>query len=151
MAIQFVTGKFKQYPRIYLLYFKSSPQKYNSDSMCNWIGPLAYLSLFSVMSRNRGRALIRKLPLTNLVPQIKRLKINTMSCTIIFNSNIIELTVHTSCYSGLQLTLWYCTPTTNDMLFIITPFMWDYHQSQTPSSALQLCPFLRLNAADGPC
>ena len=30
-----------------------------------------------------------------------------MSCLIIFNSNIIEFTVHTSCYSGLGLTLSY--------------------------------------------
>ena len=30
-----------------------------------------------------------------------------MSCPIIFNSNTIELTVHTSCYWGLRLTLCY--------------------------------------------
>ena len=30
-----------------------------------------------------------------------------MSCPIIFNSNTIELTVHTSCYLGLRLTLCY--------------------------------------------
>ena len=33
--------------------------------------------------------------------------INTMLCPIIFNSNTIELTVHTSCYC-LELTLCYC-------------------------------------------
>ena len=31
-----------------------------------------------------------------------------MSCPIIFNSNTIELTMHTSCYYGLRLTLCYC-------------------------------------------
>ena len=30
-----------------------------------------------------------------------------MLCPIIFNSNTIELTVDTSCYLGLRLTLWY--------------------------------------------
>ena len=35
------------------------------------------------------------------------LDINTMSCPIIFNSNTIELTVQTSCYCGLRLTLCY--------------------------------------------
>ena len=30
-----------------------------------------------------------------------------MLCPIIFNSNTIELTVHTSCYCGLRLTLCY--------------------------------------------
>ena len=33
--------------------------------------------------------------------------INTVSCPIIFNSNTIELAVHTSCYFGLGLTLRY--------------------------------------------
>ena len=31
--------------------------------------------------------------------------INTLSCPSKNNSNIIELTVHTSCYWGLKLTL----------------------------------------------
>ena len=31
-----------------------------------------------------------------------------MSCPIIFNSNTIKLTVHTSCYLGLRLTVLLC-------------------------------------------
>ena len=33
--------------------------------------------------------------------------IDNVSCPIIFDSNTIELTVHTSCYFGLRLTLCY--------------------------------------------
>ena len=40
-----------------------------------------------------------------------------MSCPIISKSNTIELTVHTSCYCGLRLTLCYrdCSKTIKDV------------------------------------
>ena len=39
-----------------------------------------------------------------------KVELNIMLCPIIFNSNTIELPMHTSCYCGLRLTLCYHAP-----------------------------------------
>ena len=40
--------------------------------------------------------------------KVERWMVNvSMLCPIIFNSNTIELKVHTSCYSGFRLSLCY--------------------------------------------
>ena len=46
--------------------------------------------------------------------------INTMLCPIIFNGNTIEITVHTSCYLGLKLTLCYSS------YFVLYYYHWIY-------------------------
>ena len=64
---------------------------------------------------------------------IEFLRINTMSCPIIFNSNTIELTVHTYCYCGFRLTLCYQSTWKNLYRYTLVPL-----HSQTMSVAI-LC------------